>query len=116
MTSAINAQPIKIPVTRVPEGQSVVQPRSACDSCGHTLGAIDLLPVINWIASRGRCRYCGTSVPAFYPLIEVAAIVVVIWCWTLVPDWTRVTGILMAARDFALLGDQMPIGAEILAH
>ncbi len=100
-------------VLRVPEGQSVVQPRSACDSCGHTLGAIDLLPVINWIASRGRCRYCGTSVPAFYPLIEVAAIVVVIWCWIMVPDWARVAGIvlgwaLMALVIMDLRGTLMP--------
>ena len=82
-------------VLRVPEGQSVVLPRSACDSCGHTLGFIDLLPVVNWIVSRGRCRYCGTSVSAFYPLIELAAITVVVWCWTVVPDWPRVAGILL---------------------
>ena len=90
-------------VLRVPAGQSVVTPRSACDSCGHVLGLVDLLPVINWIVSRGRCRYCGTSVPAFYPLIELSAIAVVVRSWMVTPGWARVGGVLLGWALMALL-------------
>lgn len=75
-------------VLRVPMGQSVVMPRSACDHCGHVLGLWDLLPLISWLATRGRCRYCGGGVSGFYPLIELAALGVVVWAWTAVmPGW-----------------------------
>lgn len=38
--------------------------RSRCDSCGHPLGAADLLPVVSYLLCRGRCRYCGAAIPA----------------------------------------------------
>ena len=38
--------------------------RSRCGSCGHTLGARDLIPVFSYLFRRGRCRYCGERIPA----------------------------------------------------
>lgn len=38
--------------------------RSRCASCGHTLGARDLIPVFSYLFRRGRCRYCGERIPA----------------------------------------------------
>lgn len=72
---------------RIPAGRKIGIDRSACDDCGHTLSAIDLLPVVTWLATRGRCRHCGVSISAFYPAIEVAALGVVLWAWTEFPDW-----------------------------
>lgn len=37
--------------------------RSRCSSCGHTLGARDLVPVFSFLLRRGRCRYCGEPIP-----------------------------------------------------
>lgn len=37
--------------------------RSRCDSCGHPLAARDLVPVISYLAGRGRCRWCGQKIP-----------------------------------------------------
>ena len=37
----------------------------------------DLVPLLPWIMSRGRCRYCGTKVPAVVPIVEVATIGIV---------------------------------------
>lgn len=37
--------------------------RSRCDSCGHTLGAPDLIPVLSFLLRRGRCKYCGEKIP-----------------------------------------------------
>ena len=67
---------------RIPAGRKVLIDRSACDACGHVLGFLDLMPVVNWMVSRGRCRYCGERVSRFYPLIELAALAVVLWAWT----------------------------------
>ena len=74
-------------VHRIPAGRKVGLDRSACDACGHVLGVIDLLPVVNWIVSLGRCRYCGVKVDAFYPLIELAALGVALWAWSVASGW-----------------------------
>ncbi len=74
-------------VHRIPAGRKVGLDRSACDACGHVLGIVDLLPVVNWVVSLGRCRYCGVKVSAFYPLIELAALGVVLWAWTVASGW-----------------------------
>lgn len=38
--------------------------RSRCASCGHTLAARDLIPVLSFLSARGRCRHCGEKIPA----------------------------------------------------
>lgn len=46
--------------------------RSRCESCGHTLGAPDLVPVFSWLFLKGKCRYCGKKIPADCLGAEVA--------------------------------------------
>jgi leader peptidase (prepilin peptidase)/N-methyltransferase len=50
---------------------NLVVPRSACPACGHRIGALENVPVLSWLALRGRCRGCGTRIPARYPLVEL---------------------------------------------
>jgi leader peptidase (prepilin peptidase)/N-methyltransferase len=50
--------------------------RSACASCGAALGPIDLVPVVSYLALRGRCRRCGAAIGGFALAIEVAALAV----------------------------------------
>lgn len=59
-------------VYRLPRGLDWVSARSRCPSCGHVLGVPDLVPVFSWLFLRGRCRHCGTKIPARYPLIELS--------------------------------------------
>lgn len=47
--------------------------RSFCDCCGHTLGALDLVPVLSFILLRARCRYCQAKLSFQYPVVEVTA-------------------------------------------
>ncbi len=47
---------------RVPAGESIVAPGSRCGACGLRLGPLDLVPVVSWLALRGRCRRCRTSI------------------------------------------------------
>lgn len=45
--------------------------RSQCLSCGHTLSALDLIPVFSWASQGGRCRYCGQRIGLFEPVMEL---------------------------------------------
>jgi leader peptidase (prepilin peptidase) / N-methyltransferase len=70
---------------RVPRGESIVGPRSRCPACGAQIAAYDNLPVISWLALRGRARCCGSPISGRYPLTELtlgalyAATVLVLW-------------------------------------
>lgn len=44
--------------------------RSVCVHCGHTLGALDLIPLFSWLCLRGKCRYCGKKISRRYPATE----------------------------------------------
>ena len=50
---------------------SVVQGRSMCPNCQHTLAWYDLLPVLSWISLGAKCRYCHKAISWQYPLIEL---------------------------------------------
>lgn len=52
-------------------GKSALKGRSRCMRCGHTLHAVDLVPVVSYLLLRGRCRYCGSRVSWQYPLVEL---------------------------------------------
>ena len=43
-------------IHRLPRGESVVRPRSRCPGCATPIAALDNVPVLSWLALRGRCR------------------------------------------------------------
>ena len=49
--------------------------RSGCMSCGYALHWFDLIPVVSWLALRGRCRKCGSRISVQYPLVEASTAV-----------------------------------------
>lgn len=61
---------INVVVHRLPLGESVVQERSRCPACREPIRAADNLPVIGWLKLGGRCRTCGATIAAEYPLVE----------------------------------------------
>lgn len=52
--------------------------RSICTSCGHQLSFLDLIPLLSWIISVGKCRYCHAKISATYPLIEIAGAITIL--------------------------------------
>ncbi len=104
---------------RVPRHRSWVRGRSACPSCGTTLGARDLVPLLSFALARGRCRTCGQAIGWRYPLTEVAcaAWTVLLFqriglTWALLP--LALWGYLLVALlwidlDFQLLPDVLTI-------
>ncbi|WP_404786695.1 prepilin peptidase [Altericista sp. CCNU0014] len=63
---------LNVVIYRVPEGLSLLHPPSRCPQCKTQLRFYDNVPIAGWLWLKGRCRYCGYSIPARYPLIEAA--------------------------------------------
>jgi leader peptidase (prepilin peptidase)/N-methyltransferase len=63
---------LNVCLSRWPEGESVVKPRSHCRNCGRTLAWWENIPLLSWLALRGRCRTCKTKISWRYPLVELA--------------------------------------------
>ncbi|WP_417899424.1 A24 family peptidase [Bacillus haimaensis] len=83
---------------RIPKGMSIVTPRSHCTSCKQTLTGIDLIPVLSYVFSKGRCRYCKEAVSPIYPLFELLTAVLFVlspllmgWTYELVIAWTLIS-------------------------
>ncbi len=56
---------------RYAEHKSVLKGRSHCALCGHTLSALDLIPVFSWLFLKGKCRYCGEKISPRYLISEL---------------------------------------------
>ena len=63
---------LNVCLSRWPEGESIVNPRSHCRGCGRTLAWWENVPLVSWLALRGRCRTCGAPISWRYPLVELA--------------------------------------------
>lgn len=74
---------LNVVVYRVPAGMSVVHPRSACPNCGHEISARENVPVVSWLALRGKCSSCAQPISKRYPIVELAgaAAFVVVGIW-----------------------------------
>ena len=63
---------LNVVVARLPDGRSLVRPRSSCPSCGYELAWSDNVPVLSYLRLRGRCRRCGAAIGARYLAVELA--------------------------------------------
>jgi leader peptidase (prepilin peptidase)/N-methyltransferase len=77
-------------IRRLPAGRSVVVGRSACEACDHLIAARDLVPLLGYLALRGRCRHCDAPIAAEHPAIEAAALAVAAIAAASQPDSARI--------------------------
>ncbi|WP_422723950.1 prepilin peptidase [Hyalangium rubrum] len=89
---------LNVVVARVPHGQSIVKPRSRCPKCGHTLSWYENIPLLSWLALRGRCRGCKSPISIRYPLVELLTGLLFLaclrrfdWSWELVAALVLIT-------------------------
>jgi leader peptidase (prepilin peptidase) / N-methyltransferase len=64
---------LNVCVHRWPRERSVMKPRSRCPSCGNQLAWFENIPILSWVALRGRCRCCDEPISPEYPIIELVA-------------------------------------------
>ena len=94
---------LNVVIWRVPRGESVVAPPSACPRCGHVIRPHDNVPVVSWLVLRGRCRDCRAPISVRYPLVELGTVV----AFLLVPaaigwTWAMPAYLFLAALGIAL--------------
>ncbi len=60
-----------VAIVRIPQGLSVVAPRSRCNGCKTPIRWFDNIPILSWFILKGKCRSCGQSFSIRYPLVEL---------------------------------------------
>ncbi|HEX3255532.1 MAG TPA: prepilin peptidase [Gaiellaceae bacterium] len=72
---------LNVVAARLPEGRSLVKPRSACGSCEASIAWYDNVPLVSYLVLHGRCRSCGASFSLRYPAVELATAGLVAACF-----------------------------------
>jgi leader peptidase (prepilin peptidase)/N-methyltransferase len=66
---------LNVVIWRVPRGESIASPPSACPGCDTPIRPRDNVPVVSWLLLRRRCRDCGEPISARYPAVEAGTAV-----------------------------------------
>ncbi len=80
----------------------LARPASRCPSCGHRIRWYQNIPVLSWLALRGRCSACSTRISVRYPLVELGtAALFAAFAWRSGPQpmtllWCAVAAVLVA--------------------
>jgi len=61
---------LNVCIYRLPKDESVVFPPSHCQNCDYKIRWYDNIPILSYLALRGRCRQCGTGIAIQYPVVE----------------------------------------------
>lgn len=115
---------LNVVILRLPRGESIVSPPSHCPSCETPLRWYHNIPLLSWIALRGRCASCGAWIGWQYPLVEAAT--AVIWAANVAafgvgPEALRAIAFLtlllaIAVGDarFYIIPDELSLGGTVL--
>ncbi|MBI2918423.1 MAG: prepilin peptidase [Chloroflexi bacterium] len=72
---------INVVADRLPRGESLVQPPSHCPACGRRLTVLELVPVFSYMALRGRCHQCHSTIPLRVLAVELIMGLLAIYVW-----------------------------------
>lgn len=72
---------LNVCIYRLPIGESVVLPRSHCPRCDDLIPWYRNIPVLSWLALRGRCARCGAAISPRYPFVEALSAVLTLTLW-----------------------------------
>jgi leader peptidase (prepilin peptidase)/N-methyltransferase len=115
---------LNVCILRLPRDESIFRPRSRCMSCGRQITWYENVPVLSWLALRGRCLTCKAPISVQYPLIELATGVIWVGAYLLFGlGWqglsaavfcTLLLGIAVTdARDY-IIPDEFSVGGLVL--
>ncbi|QKE62186.1 prepilin peptidase [Aquipseudomonas campi] len=63
---------LELPEEPADETFNLVLPHSSCPHCGHQIKPWENIPVLSWLALRGKCSSCKAPISKRYPLVELA--------------------------------------------
>lgn len=94
---------LNVCIHRLPLRQSVVGGRSACPKCGRQIRAWENIPIVSWLALRGRCAGCRQPISVRYPVVEAAtALVFAAGAAVFGPSWLLVSRLAFASALIVL--------------
>ncbi|MGB5809345.1 MAG: prepilin peptidase [Polyangiales bacterium] len=98
-----------VAIYRWPRGMSVVRPPSHCPGCEVPIRAWQNVPILGWLALRGKAACCGTGISARYPAIELLSAVLCvaiaqIWIGRAAPDALLLDATIEALLYFVFAG------------
>ena len=82
---------------------NLLVPRSRCQACGHQIRWYENVPVLSYLALRGKCSACGTAISIRYPMVELVTGLLFAWCvWRWGPNLSGGMWCLFAAMLVAM--------------
>jgi leader peptidase (prepilin peptidase)/N-methyltransferase len=72
---------LNVCIHRLPLDMSIVTPRSHCPHCKYSIPWYLNLPLVTWVALRGRCKNCGAPISPRYFIVELLTGVAFLACW-----------------------------------
>jgi leader peptidase (prepilin peptidase)/N-methyltransferase len=94
---------LNVVIARLPQGRSIVTPRSACPRCDRPIAWHDNLPVVSFVLLGGRCRHCRLPIAWRYPVVELATAALFVGVFlTRGPSLELVGGLILAAALVAI--------------
>jgi leader peptidase (prepilin peptidase)/N-methyltransferase len=78
---------LNVCVHRMPLDQSIVTPPSHCPHCNQRIHWADNIPLLSYLALRGKCRHCGATISPRYFVVELLTAVLFLMVWLKVTPW-----------------------------
>lgn len=121
---AVIASFLNVVIYRVPRGESIVRPGSHCPNCGTPIKGYQNIPILAWLALRGKCAACKAPISPRYILIETLGgclFLAALWRFGLTLDlpvmWVWIALMIVGSMidfDHKLLPDFVTVGGMIL--
>ena len=122
---AVIASFLNVVIWRTPRGESIVSPPSHCPKCNAPIRWYQNIPILSWLALRGRCANCREPISPRYILIEILGAVLFLgafWrCgldpWAILSAWIWISLMIVGSMidyDLKLLPDFVTVGDMIL--
>jgi leader peptidase (prepilin peptidase) / N-methyltransferase len=102
-----------------PEKLNLLVPRSRCSQCGHVIRWYENIPVLSYLALRGKCSACGASIGLRYPAVELVTGALFLFCalrwgWSITTAvWCVFSAVIVALAcidwDTTLLPDDLTL-------
>lgn len=116
---------LNVCVDRYVAGTSIVYPPSHCEACQARLRPWELIPLVSWLALRGKCAHCGAPISVQYPLMElITGLLYALVAWRFGVSWECLwaivlTSILLVASGIdvkiLILPDRLTYAAAVIA-